>query len=59
MTFDQIIQFRRSNRKFDPNQPVPANVVEKALEHATLAPNSSNMQLWEFIGYAMKKRKRN
>ena len=48
MTFDQIIQFRRSNRKFDPNQPVPANVVEKALEHATLAPNSSNMQLWEF-----------
>ena len=48
MTFDQIIQFRRSNRKFDPHQPVPANVVEKALEHATLAPNSSNMQLWEF-----------
>ena len=48
MTFDQIIQFRRSNRKFDPNQPVPADVVEKALEHATLAPNSSNMQLWEF-----------
>ena len=48
MTFDQIIQFRRSNRKFDPNQPIPADVVEKALEHATLAPNSSNMQLWEF-----------
>jgi len=45
MTFDQIIQFRRSNRKFDPNHPVPVEVVEKALEHATLAPNSSNMQL--------------
>ena len=23
MTFDDIIQFRRSNRKFDPDQPVP------------------------------------
>ena len=48
MTFNEIIQFRRSNRKFDPNEPVPQQVVENALEHATLAPNSSNMQLWEF-----------
>ena len=48
MTFNEIIQFRRSNRKFDPKEPVPPQVVESALEHATLAPNSSNMQLWEF-----------
>ena len=48
MTFDDIIQFRRSNRKFDPDQPVPKEIVQKALKHATLAPNSSNMQLWEF-----------
>ena len=48
MTFNDIIQFRRSNRKFDPKQSIPADVVQKALEHATLAPNSSNMQLWEF-----------
>ena len=48
MTFDDIIQFRRSNRKFDPDQPVPKEIVQKALEHAALAPNSSNMQLWEF-----------
>ena len=48
MTFDDIIQFRRSNRKFDPDQSIPNEVVQKALEHAALAPNSSNMQLWEF-----------
>ena len=48
MTFDEIIDFRASNRKFDPEVPVPAEVIEKALKHATLAPNSSNMQLWEF-----------
>lgn len=48
MTFDDIIQFRRSNRKFDPDQSIPKEVVQKALEHAALAPNSSNMQLWEF-----------
>ena len=48
MTFDNIIQFRRSNRKFKADQPVPSEIVEKALEHASLAPNSSNMQLWEF-----------
>ena len=48
MTFDEIIDFRASNRKFDPEVPVPSEVIEKALKHATLAPNSSNMQLWEF-----------
>lgn len=48
MTFDEIIEFRASNRRFDPDTPVPAEVMERALKHATLAPNSSNMQLWEF-----------
>lgn len=48
MTFQEIIDFRRSNRKFDPSVPVPTSVMEQGLEHATLAPNSSNMQLWEF-----------
>ena len=59
MTFDDIIQFRRSNRKFYPDQPIPKEVVQKALEHASLAPNSSNMQLWEFHWVKMKKRRKN
>lgn len=46
--FQQIIEFRRSNRKFDPEVKVPAEVIERSLQRAILSPNSSNMQLWEF-----------
>jgi nitroreductase len=47
-TFEHIIQCRRSNRKFDPNVPVPAEVIERSLKRSILSPNSSNMQLWGF-----------
>jgi nitroreductase len=46
--FQKIIDFRRSNRSFDPNVPVPEEVIRVSLERAILSPNSSNMQLWEF-----------
>jgi len=46
--FDEIIEKRRSNRRFDPNVEVPNIVIQKSLERAILSPNSSNMQLWEF-----------
>jgi nitroreductase len=46
--FDEIIEKRRSNRRFDPNIEVPNEVIQKSLERAILSPNSSNMQLWEF-----------
>ena len=46
--FDEIVNFRRSNRKFDPNIEVPNDVLQKSIERAVLSPNSSNMQLWEF-----------
>ncbi len=46
--FNEIIAFRRSNRAFDPEIQVPDNIIRRALEHAILSPNSSNMQLWEF-----------
>lgn len=46
--FNAVIERRRSNRRFDPAIPVPDAVIEKALQHAILAPNSSNMQCWEF-----------
>ena len=46
--FDEIVNFRRSNRKFDPNIEVPNDVIQKSIERAVLSPNSSNMQLWEF-----------
>ena len=46
--FDSIVNRRRSNRRFDPEVPVPDAVIEKALQHAILAPNSSNIHCWEF-----------
>ena len=46
--FDKIIHNRRSNRSFDPKIEVKDEVIERSLKRAILAPNSSNMQLWEF-----------
>ena len=46
--FDKIIHYRRSNRSFDPEIEVKDEVIERSLKRAILAPNSSNMQLWEF-----------
>ena len=56
--FQKIIDFRRSNRKFDPSIPVPSEVIQKSLERATLSPNSSNMQLWEFYWVRSEKLKK-
>ena len=47
-SFDEIVKDRRSIRIYDPNKPLDSEQVKKCLEQATLAPNSSNMQLWEF-----------
>lgn len=46
--FERMIQRRRSVRLFDPEQPVPPEVIERSLARAVLSPNSSNLQLWEF-----------
>ena len=47
MTLEEIINYRRSVRHYK-NEPIDADKVKHCLELATLAPNSSNMQLWEF-----------
>lgn len=47
-SFDQIVNRRRSNRRFDPHFIVSDDIIEKSLQRAILSPNSSNMQLWEF-----------
>ncbi|MCF6224266.1 MAG: nitroreductase family protein [Flavobacteriaceae bacterium] len=47
-TFEEVVNHRRSIRKYDPNKPIDTNIVKQCIEQATLAPNSSNMQLWEF-----------
>lgn len=48
MEFTEVVKKRRSVRKYDPNKTIDSGKVRACLEMATLAPNSSNMQLWEF-----------
>lgn len=46
--FDKVIKSRRSIRIFN-DEKLDEQIIEKALEHALLAPNSSNLQSWKFI----------
>ncbi len=48
-TVSEAINHRRSVRVYDSEKPIKTSVVKKCLEQASLAPTSSNMQLWEFI----------
>jgi len=43
-----LIKTRRSVRKFQ-NKPVPEDLLLKALELATWAPNGGNQQAWKFL----------
>ena len=47
MTLEEIINYRRSVRHYK-DFPIDSEKVKHCIELATLAPNSSNMQLWEF-----------
>jgi len=47
MTLEEIINYRRSVRHYK-DLPIDSEKVKHCIELATLAPNSSNMQLWEF-----------
>lgn len=46
--FTKIIENRRSVRKYMPDVEIPNEVIERSVRCASLAPNSSNLQLWEF-----------
>ncbi len=45
---DELIKTRRSVRKFQ-DKPVPEDLLLKALELATWAPNGGNYQPWKFL----------
>ena len=53
-TVSEAILFRRSVRVYDAEKTIDKNIVRKCLEQASLAPNSSNMQLWEFYHITSK-----
>jgi nitroreductase len=46
--FRKVVMSRRSVRVFD-GTPIPENVVNDCIDMALLAPNSSNLQPWEFL----------
>jgi len=47
MTLQEILDHRRAVRHYDPATPLDPEKVQQCLKMATLAPTSSNMQLWE------------
>lgn len=47
-TVSEAIHYRRAVRTYDADKPIDSNLVKTCIEQATLAPSSSNMQLWEF-----------
>ena len=48
MNLEEVLNYRRSVRNYDAAKALDVEKVKHCIELATLAPNSSNMQLWEF-----------
>jgi nitroreductase len=47
MNLEEILNFRRSVRNYAPDKELDTEKVKHCVQLATLAPTSSNMQLWE------------
>ena len=52
--FDKIVRKRRSVRRYKKTD-ISSNDVKDSILHASLAPNSSNLQLWEFYHVTSEK----
>ena len=53
-TVSEAVHYRRSVRIYDAEKSIDSSIVKKCIEQASLAPNSSNMQLWEFYHVTSK-----
>lgn len=49
MSFIELANNRQSHRKYDPNRPVPRELIEQILDIARIAPSATNSQPWHFI----------
>ncbi|MBC7742005.1 MAG: nitroreductase family protein [Bdellovibrionaceae bacterium] len=58
MEFFEVVEKRRSIRKYS-DKKVPTEVMNKALDAALLAPNSSNLQTWQFHWVHSEQKKKN
>jgi nitroreductase len=49
MEFDSVVRGRRMVRDYDPDRPVPDEVVQRLLEYAIRAPSAGFAQGWGFL----------
>ena len=49
MEYIDLIHSRESIRNYDPNRPVPNEIMEKILDAGRLAPSACNIQPWKFL----------
>ncbi|HEY0698970.1 MAG TPA: nitroreductase family protein, partial [Micromonospora sp.] len=49
MEFSDVVRRRRMVRNYDPDRPVPPEVVEQPVDHAVRAPSAGFAQGWGFL----------
>ncbi|GAB3364567.1 hypothetical protein GCM10027452_27760 [Micromonospora halotolerans] len=49
MEFAEVVRRRRMVRNYDPDRPVPPDVVDRLLDHAVRAPSAGFAQGWGFL----------
>ncbi|SCL17189.1 nitroreductase family protein [Micromonospora inyonensis] len=49
MEFAEVVRRRRMVRNYDPDRPVPPEVVDRLLDHAVRAPSAGFAQGWGFL----------
>ncbi|MFK3981454.1 nitroreductase family protein [Micromonospora sp. NPDC050397] len=49
MEFAQVVRARRMVRNYDPERPVPPEVLDRLLDHAVRAPSAGFSQGWGFL----------
>jgi nitroreductase len=49
MELDRVVRRRRMVRNYDPDRPVPAEVVDRLLDYAIHAPSAGFSQGWAFL----------
>jgi nitroreductase len=49
MEYTDLIHNRESVRNYDPNRPVPKEILEKILDAGRIAPSARNYQPWKFL----------
>jgi nitroreductase len=49
MEFSELIRIRESVRNYDPDRPVPKEILERIINAGRLAPSACNYQPWKFL----------